>query len=102
MNWNNEEQYEDHTAARAMVRVMTRDPDELDTLDDAGCLQLIAAVLRQAVSDYFYALRRLPGPGAVRRLKELEAFFLSQHCYLLTGMRGSWLMKLLDREADKT
>ena len=49
MNWNNEEQYEDHTAARAMVRVMTRDPDELDTLEDAGSLQLIAPVQPQTV-----------------------------------------------------
>ena len=100
MNWKNEEQYEDHTAARAMLRVMTRDPDELDALDDDGCLRLIIAVVRQAMEDHFLALRKLPDPAAVRLKKETEAFFRSEHCYLLTGIRGRKLLEMIGKEAE--
>ena len=101
MLWRNEEQYADYTAGRAMLHAMVRNADELDALDDEGCLRLVVAVLRQAAEDHASALRRLPEPAAVRLKKETEAFFGSEYCRLLTGMNGKRLMKLIEKELEE-
>lgn len=101
MLWKNEEQYADYTAGRAMLHAMVRSADELDALDDDGCLHLVVAVLRLAAEDHAYALRRLPDPAAVLMKKETEAFFGSEYCRLLTGMNGKRLMKLMEKEMEE-
>ena len=101
MIWYNEEQYPDTTAAEAMLRVMGRGPDVPEALDDDGCHLLIGAVLRLAVEDHYNALRRLPDPGAVRRMKETAAFFSSEYFRLLTGLDGRKLLDLIRKEAER-
>ena len=98
MLWKNGEQYDDNTAGQAMLHVMTRSPEELDTLDDEGCLRLAAAVVRQAMEDWSLATQYPSDPAALRVRQETEAFFYSGYCYLLTGVRGRRLMRMIKRE----
>lgn len=79
MIWKNEEQYNDYTAARAMLRVTTRSREELDALDSTGCRLLIAAVIHQAMADHASALQSLHAPGAKALAEETEAFFRSAY-----------------------
>lgn len=101
MIWNNAEHYPDTTAAEAMIRVMYRSPEELDTLDDDGCHRLIGAVVRRAVEDHYNALKQLPDPAAARRAKETASFFRSEYFRLLTGLDGRKILELIRREAGR-
>ena len=101
MLWKNEEQYEDYTAGQAMFHVMVPDADRWDALDDEGCLRLTVAILRRAAADHAAALRRLPNPAAVCLKRETEAFFRSEFCRLLTGMRGKELLGILEKEMEE-
>ena len=101
MLWKNEEQYEDYTAGRAMFHVMVPDADRWNALDDEGCMYLTVAILRRAAADHAAALRMLPDPVGIRLKRETEAFFRSEYCRLLTGMRGEKLLKILEKEMEE-
>ncbi len=101
MNWNIEEQYPDNTAAQAMVRVLVRDRDALDALDDGGCVRLVGAIVRQAAEDYAAALRGLPDDIAARQLRETEAFFRSEYFRRLTSLNGDGILRRIRKEMMK-
>ena len=102
MNWRNEEQYPDWTAAEAMSRVMVRRAGGPDDLDDDGCRSLVEAVVRLAVEDYARALRALPfRSSAAALLKETAAFFRSEHFRRLTSLNGDALIRMIRKEVRK-
>ena len=100
MDWKNTEQYDDHTAAQAMLRVMAPPSREAEALDDEGCLLLVEALVRQAAEDYLLLMRR---PGRYRhaeRMQEIERFFLSNRFRRLTGMDGKAILRRIRREVS--
>ena len=97
MNWKNEEQYADLTAAEAMLRVLE---DQSARLDDEGCRLLIEAIIRQAVEDHIDALRQLPASRAAGRVAETKRFFLSDYFRDLTGLDGKRILSLIRKEAN--
>ena len=101
MNWRNEEQYADYTAAEAMLRMLGPSAEESDRLDDEGCRLLIEAIVRQAVEDHVGALRDLPARRAACRLAETNRFFLSDYFRGLTGMDGKRILRLIRKEVNE-
>ena len=101
MNWKNEEQYPDYTAALAMLRTAARNPAESDAWDDECCWLLVEAIVRQAVEDHICALRRLPSPSAVKRLKDTETFFRSDYFRRLTNLSGEQILRLIREEMNE-
>jgi len=74
-----------------------RNPDELN---DEGCLQLIGAVIRQALEDHLRARGNLPDRSAERLLRETSAFFRSPRFRRLTGPYCDEILRLLRKEVD--
>ena len=101
MNWKNEEQYQDYTAAEAMFRVMGPVSDRSALLNDDGCRALVAAIVRQAVDDHIGALRSLPASRAAERIKETERFFRSEFFTRLTGLNGDTVLRLVRKEMSR-
>ena len=100
MNWKNEEQYPDQTAAEAMIRAMDTNRRNTDALDDEGCRLLMEAIVRQAVEDRLRALRRQDRAG-LKRLRETESFFRSEYFRRLTGLDGRKILQLIRKEAEE-
>ena len=98
MNWKNEEQYADYTAAEAMLRVMGPGSERADLLNDDGCRALVEAVVRQAVWDHMCALRRRHSRAAAERAGETERFFRSDYFTRLTGVNGEVILRLIRKE----
>ena len=99
MNWRNEEQYPDRTAAEAMIRVMGPAEDRSALLHDDGCRLLVQAIVRQAVEDHLHALWQSARFGP-ERLTETEVFFRSGYFRCLTGLNGEAVLRLIRKEAD--
>ena len=74
MFWKNAEQYPDFTAAEAMLRAPAYPPEDLDSLDTGGCVRLVRAVIRQALSDRSRVVRDLPSPAAKAKIREIDSF----------------------------
>ena len=101
MNWKNGEQYEDYTAAEAMLRAMGTPDGRADRLDDGGCRLLVEAVVRQAVEDCLSALRRPSSCAARDRLRDTEGFFRSDYFRCLTGLDGNLILRMIRKEVNR-
>ena len=101
-HWINHEKYPDPTAGEAIDRVLCPEPARGAAFDEQGCLCLARAVVVQAVKDCFDALR-IPDPDGndLRRLRDLERFFLSASFRRLTGLDGPALLRGIRKEAKK-
>ncbi len=68
-----------------------------------GYESLAAAVIGQAITDYYYALtrtRKRDDPFEVAEKHRLERFFRSQKFMLFSDLDGVSLMRLIQREAE--
>ena len=98
MFWKSTEQYPDFTAAEAMLRTPAYCPEDLDALDTGGCVRLVCAVIRQALSDRSRAERNLPSPAAKARIREIDSFFRSDYFRCLTAAGGESFLDLVRKE----
>lgn len=68
---------------------------------DEGCINLVIAIVRQALIDYRKALKSLKkNPNNIdkyRMKNECETFFSSEYFTLLTNLDGDYLLKNMER-----